>query len=268
MERVTGSPRPACRFDPDEAVAPVERLPHVPRGEAARHKERAAGCLVDARRIGEPRDQGDGERVPLDLDLGAAHGGVDPELVHLAHGEGEAAAELHVRVAGGDLEAGGRVRRPELGGVDRVAKARLVVLGEDALVRRIVGGVGRVVGGAAPVEGRVEAKAGGPSPPSEGRVDAVDPFAPAAVLDGRRAGDGSRVTGLDGQSGRRPGVEVLRDDRGLGDVELHRLGVGGAEIDRERARRDEQRDERTRDGNGASSHGGDPSQHRRGLELP
>ena len=127
-------PAPRLQVQPDDAVAPEDRHTRVAVDQIARHEERAPGGLVDARRIAEAGDGGQGEGVGLDLHLAAAQRRVDPELVHLAHREREPSPELHVRVAGRDLDPGRRVGDPELGRVDRIAEARLVVLLELRLV--------------------------------------------------------------------------------------------------------------------------------------
>src|ERR1019366_10626931 len=81
------------------------------------------------------------------------------------------------------------------------------------------------------------------------------PPAPPAVRDRGGAGRCALRNAPDRLVRRVARVEVLRDDARLGDVELDRLAIGGADVDREGARGDEERGEGARERDGPSADG-------------
>src|SRR4051794_13473380 len=108
--RDDGKPTTGLDLRPDEAIRAEERLwrhalEGADLGDRPRWEERPPRRLVDACRVRDPCDERRREGIFLKADLRAEQRRIDPELVDLSHREHEAATELHVAVASGDLEA-------------------------------------------------------------------------------------------------------------------------------------------------------------------
>jgi hypothetical protein len=219
---LTASGRDGCA---DDAVTTEERT-HA--AEVVVHhvgqEERAARGLVDARDVRDAADQREPEDVLVRDDLRAEQRRVDAQLVDLAHREHEAASELDVRIAGGDLEAFRLVGEVDLRGIDRIAIARGAVLLRVRLELR----VGEVpVLGTERVDRGVDARAERELLPVEDEVQAIEPREVALI-----GGDLALAR-----------VEVLRDDGRLGHVEGDGTVVDLRQVDGQRRARDREQDD-------------------------